>query len=88
MTRTTLLLCAGLSALAFTSFDGRTAGHWTLGTPEFSSIGELTFSPEGVLFISDPLASAVVALKTESEGAVSDGRAHRGSVGGVRPVAG
>jgi hypothetical protein len=34
------------------------------GTPQLKSVGQLAFGPEGILFISDPLAANVVAVAT------------------------
>jgi hypothetical protein len=35
------------------------------GTPELKSAGALTFGPQGILFIADPQAAAVIAVDTE-----------------------
>ncbi len=37
----------------------------TKGTPELQSIGALAFGPEGILFIGDPRAAAIIALDTQ-----------------------
>ena len=34
----------------------------TIGTPELSSIGAITFGPENVLFLADSRAATVVAV--------------------------
>ena len=39
------------------------------GTPELQSIGALAFGPEGILFIGDPRAAAIIALDTEDRAA-------------------
>jgi hypothetical protein len=41
------------------------------GTPELQSIGALTFGPEGVLFIADPRAAAIIALDTQDHAAAA-----------------
>jgi hypothetical protein len=65
-----------LAALPLTaSAPGDPAGEplpWTVGEPALRSIGELAFGPEGVLFLADPLGSAVFALETGRE--ASDAR--------------
>jgi hypothetical protein len=39
------------------------------GTPELQSIGALAFGPEGILFIGDPRAAAIIALDTQDHAA-------------------
>jgi hypothetical protein len=41
------------------------------GNPELQSIGALTFGPEGILFIGDPRAAAIVAVDTNDHTAAS-----------------
>jgi hypothetical protein len=41
----------------------------TKGTPELQSIGALAFGPEGILFIGDPRAAAIIALDTQDRSA-------------------
>ncbi len=45
-----------------------TAAHWTAGMKEgpatFKSMGPLSFGPDGILFIADTKAAAIVALET------------------------
>ncbi len=44
------------------------AARWTVGMAEgkleLKSIGQLTFGPEGILFVADPKAAAIVAIAT------------------------
>jgi hypothetical protein len=47
--------------------EGTPAPRWIVGAPALVSIGELTFSPDGVLFVADPLGSAIFAVKTTSD---------------------
>src|SRR5204863_305908 len=35
------------------------------GTPDLKSVGPMTFAPEGVLIVGDPIGGAVFALSTE-----------------------
>jgi hypothetical protein len=44
------------------------------GTPELQSIGAMAFGPEGILFIGDPRAAAIIALDTDDRAATSADR--------------
>jgi hypothetical protein len=46
----------------------------TKGTPELQSIGALAFGPEGILFIGDPRAAAIIALDTQDRSSNSTDR--------------
>ena len=72
MLRTCLLACVAL-ALCCSAVQAGESGLKT-GTPELKSIGPLAFGPENVLFISDPLGAAVVAVKIEDDPAGSAAR--------------
>lgn len=58
-------LAAGITAISAISVSG---ANWTAGMKEgraeFKSMGPLSFGPEGILFIGDTRAAAVVALAT------------------------
>src|SRR5437899_382142 len=43
------------------------------GTPELKSAGVLTFGPEGVLFVADPLAATIFAIDTGDRSAGGTG---------------
>jgi hypothetical protein len=67
MKRFSLLIA--LMIFAFGMFAGGTsAARWTAdmkdGKPEFKSMGALTFGPDGVLFVADAQAAAIVAIAT------------------------
>jgi hypothetical protein len=67
----TLLALSGVVPAA------RTA-HWTAdmkeGKPEFKSMGPLAFGPEGILFVADTKAAAVIALATGDTQPASDAK--------------
>jgi hypothetical protein len=66
-----ILLFIALSTSLFAS-EPLTA-NFTTGNPQVKSINALTFGPEGILFIGDSEAGAIVALKTDDakqEGAI------------------
>jgi hypothetical protein len=65
-----ITLCVLLTLLALVALDKRAdAGKWMAGMkegkPEFRSMGPLTFGPEGILFVADTKAAALVAVATE-----------------------
>ena len=70
MKRPILTLAGAVAALAFTlpGFSGLQAASWTAGMKEgkaeLKSMGPLAFGPEGILFIADTKAAAVVAIVT------------------------
>lgn len=55
---------------------GLGAADWTSGmkegSPEFKSMGPITFGPDGILFIADTKAAAVIALATADTHAAKD----------------
>jgi len=62
-------LSISLAAFAFGLFiQGADAAKWTSemkeGKPEFKSMGPLAFGPEGILFVADTKAAAIVAIAT------------------------
>jgi len=62
-------LSIALAAFAFGLFiQGADAAKWTSemkeGKPEFKSMGPLAFGPEGILFVADTKAAAIVAIAT------------------------
>jgi hypothetical protein len=44
------------------------------GTPELKSAGAMTFGPEGILFVADPLGAAIFAIDTGDRTAANGGR--------------
>lgn len=62
------LLPAMALAAGLTTASIACAAQWTdgmkEGRPEFKSMGPLTFGPEGILFVGDTRAAAVVAIAT------------------------
>jgi hypothetical protein len=67
------LLTLGATTLALA------AANWTEGMkegkPEFKSMGPLAFGPEGILFIADTKAAAVVAVATDDTAPAKDVKA-------------
>src|SRR5262249_49757429 len=66
-------LSIALAAFAFGLFiQGADAAKWTSemkeGKPEFKSMGPLAFGPEGILFVADSKAAAIVATATGDTG--------------------
>ncbi|HEV2663768.1 MAG TPA: hypothetical protein VG324_02605, partial [Blastocatellia bacterium] len=62
-------LSIALAVFAFGLFiQGADAAKWTSGmkegNPEFKSMGSLAFGPEGVLFVADAKAAAIMAIAT------------------------
>lgn len=68
MKRLSAYLALTLLALS-TLAPGANAGKWTVGMkegkPAFQSMGPLAFGPDGILFVADTKAAALVALATE-----------------------
>jgi hypothetical protein len=65
-----ITLCVLLTLLAFAALEKRAdAGKWMAGMkegkPEFRSMGPLAFGPEGILFVADTKAAALVAVATD-----------------------
>ena len=54
------------------------AGNWTTGMiegkPAFKSMGSLTFGPDGILFVADTKAAAIVAIDTTDTLSVPGGK--------------
>ncbi|HYE75935.1 MAG TPA: hypothetical protein VEF04_21500, partial [Blastocatellia bacterium] len=63
------LTCALLAA---TAIAGRWTANMTEGKLELKSAGPLTFGPEGILFIGDTKAAAVLAVATGDTKAATD----------------
>ena len=61
-------LVLSLTALGATAPDlpsaGGDAAEWKDGSPELTSIGALTFAPDGVLFVGDAEGARIVAIDT------------------------
>src|SRR4051812_20163621 len=67
MKKITCSLAFGMFALAVAAPAARaglTAGMKE-GKPEFKAMSQLTFGPEGVLFIADTKSAAIIAIATE-----------------------
>lgn len=63
--RRSLVLAAVLGTLLVGSVQGAgLADSLKKGTPDVKSAGPLTFGPEGILFIGDPLGAAIFAVDT------------------------
>ena len=62
-----LLLCVAAAGLLAASSVGKAADRWGLkeGSPELRSVAALAFGPDGILFVGDTRAAAVVAIDTE-----------------------
>jgi hypothetical protein len=54
-----------LGAVADNAHAGKLTAEMKEGKPVFKSMGSLAFAPEGVLFIADTKAAAIVALDTQ-----------------------
>jgi hypothetical protein len=54
----TLMVASGAHA-------GKATAGMRVGAPSFRSMGSLTFGPEGVLFIADTKAAAIIAVSTD-----------------------
>lgn len=67
MKRIWILLALGFVTAALATYSA-SAGNWTdgmkEGKPPFQSMTQLSFGPEGILFIADTRAAAVVAVAT------------------------
>jgi len=61
---TVVLTCAALSATAVVQPDPNWFAGFQEGTPALKSASKLAFGPEGILFIADTKAAAVVAVAT------------------------
>src|SRR5438046_1234596 len=64
-----ITLCIVLALFAFGLLaPGAHAANWTAdmkeGKPAFKSMGPLAFGPEGILFVADTKAAAIVAIAT------------------------
>ncbi len=63
------VLSIALAVFAFGLFiQGADAAKWTAdmkeGKPEFKSMGPLAFGPDGILFVADTKAAAIIAIAT------------------------
>jgi hypothetical protein len=58
------LLLVGAALAAGPARAAAPADSLKQGTPELQSIGALAFGPEGILFVADPRAAAIIALDT------------------------
>jgi hypothetical protein len=60
------LMFVAVAAIMIASASARADGQHGLakGTPEIKSAGPLAFGPEGILFVADPEAAAIVAIDT------------------------
>jgi hypothetical protein len=68
------LVLAGVVLLAGSVTAAGPRDSLKKGTPELQSIGALAFGPEGILFIADPQAAAIIALDTQDRAATSTDR--------------
>lgn len=59
-----LATCASLPLHALQTPAGGWTGGFTDGAPALKSISKLTFGPEGILFLADTKAAAVIAIAT------------------------
>lgn len=59
-----LSLGAALSLAAVSSFAINWSANFKEGSPNFKSIGQLAFGPDGILFAADSKAAAIVAIDT------------------------
>ena len=62
--KTMLLSLAAALSLAASSFAVNWSANFKEGSPEFKSIGQLAFGPDGILFAADSKAASVVAIDT------------------------
>jgi len=69
-----LLLCVAAAGLLAVSSAGTAADRWGLqeGAPRLRSAAALAFGPDGILFVGDTRAAAVVAIDTEDTQSSSD----------------
>lgn len=58
------ITAAALSALATPAAAANWTADFKTGKAEFKSISQLAFGPEGILFVADPKAAAIVAIAT------------------------
>jgi hypothetical protein len=65
------LLLAGAVLLAGQARAAGSLDSLKMGTPEVQSVGPIAFGPEGILFIADPRAGAILALDTQDQTAVT-----------------
>jgi hypothetical protein len=65
------LLLAGVVLLAGQVHAASPLDSLKMGSPELQSVGPIAFGPEGILFIADPRAAAIVALDTQDQTAIS-----------------
>src|SRR5689334_10643805 len=59
-----LSLIAALAFAAAPSFAINWTANFKEGSPEFKSIGQLAFGPDGILFAADSKAAAIIAIDT------------------------
>jgi hypothetical protein len=64
MKRFSLIAATLVLALGASRANADLTSSLKKGTPELKSVGTLTFGPEGVLFIADPVAGSIVAVAT------------------------
>ena len=69
-----LFLCVAAAGLLAMSSVGEAADRWGLkeGSPELRSAVALAFGPDGILFVGDARAAAVLAIDTEDTKSRSD----------------
>src|SRR5262245_23535355 len=62
-----LAICTALAVAGFSDLRAeKVSGLDKTGKPDLKSAGPLTFGPEGVLFVGDPLGAAVFAIGVEA----------------------
>ncbi|MFT5049757.1 MAG: hypothetical protein ACI8QZ_001150 [Chlamydiales bacterium] len=66
MSKLISILSVVLSASSAFALSGG-SNTWTRGKVDFASIGPITFGPDGVLFVADPMGAALFALDFETE---------------------
>jgi hypothetical protein len=63
-TRVALAALLAVAVVAGTASAGDLTSSLKKGTPELKSVGPIAFGPEGILFVADPQAAAILAVDT------------------------
>lgn len=71
MLSSVLLVSLLVSSSTSVSSEAGQPMDWSHGKPPLESIGELAFGEAGILFLADPQAASVFAIKTELKGSQS-----------------
>src|SRR6478672_8059211 len=67
-----LSFTAALAFAATQSFAINWTANFKEGSPEFKSIGQLAFGPDGILFAADSKSAAIIAIDTGDNKASGD----------------